>query len=121
MTTPQQMALAHEHRDTVEDVAKHGGRCKVVCKDGFTMSVIAHFAAYCTPRPGWPEALGGASDDNYSGPFTELEVGYPSVKPQPWVKWQRYADNEDHPTESVYSYVPLADIQRLITKHGGYA
>lgn len=120
MSLMKQMQLAHTPRATVDDVAKHGGHCKVICKDGFTMSVVAHFAAYCDPRPGLPEALGGAEDD-YAGPFTHVEVGFPSVKPEPWKAWAKYADEEDDPTGTIYSYVPLRTVNNLVKKHGGYA
>lgn len=120
MISPFQMELSHTQRATVEEVAKYGGRCLAVCKDGFTMSVIAHFAAYCAPRPSWPEELGGAPDD-YTGPFTHLEVGFPSAKPEPWRQWKRYADEDNDPTGTIYSYVPFTTIIRLVKKHGGYA
>ena len=41
---------------------------RIVCADGFSMSVQAHAGSYCTPRQN-------------EGPHTHMEGGYPSSAP----------------------------------------
>ena len=71
---------------------------RVVCADGFSMSVQAHRGAYCSPRDG-------------RGPFWTVEVGFPSahepllgptVEPDP-----------------VWGYVRVETIRAIIAAHGG--
>ncbi len=77
---------------------------EIVCKDGFTMSVQAHYAAYCSPR----------IDD--APRYTAVEIGYPS-RPEPLLLG--WAENEDQPTNTVYGYVPVAMVSMVCAKHGG--
>lgn len=76
---------------------------KVVCADGFSMSVQAREQSYCSPR------------DDF-GPYTEVEVGHPS-------KWdlflQPYAEDPERPTETIYGWVPYFVVQLCIDSHGG--
>jgi len=76
----------------------------IVCKDGFTMSVQAHEAAYCSPR----------IDD--APRYTQVEVGYPSHPEPLLLEW---AENKDRPTGTVYPYVPTHRISLVCVKHGG--
>lgn len=109
------------------------------CRDGFTFSVIAGYGTYCRPRPAfcmndeigimqrYEKGCGKCQPDGYfddahcayRGPYTHLEVGFPSLTPEPWEDWEPYWDGGDHPTGSVYGYVPVELIRRLIIKHGG--
>ena len=77
---------------------------KVVCADGFEMSVQAHHGAYCTPR------VSGAER------YTEVEVGFPSRKEPMLLEW---AEEPATPTESIYGYVPVSTVGLVIAKHGG--
>ena len=77
---------------------------RVVCADGFSMSVQAGRGAYCDPR------VDGART------YTEVEVGYPS-KAEPLLK--RWVEDPDCPTETVYGYVPSSVVRQVINKHGG--
>ena len=76
---------------------------RVTCDDGFSMSVQASVSAYCTPR-------------NDSGPYSEVEVGYPNCRDEMLIQ---YAENPDRPTETVYGYVPCLTVYMVITAHGG--
>ena len=76
----------------------------IVCKDGFTMSVQAHEAAYCSPR----------IDD--APRYTQVEVGYPSHPEPLLLEW---AENKNMPTCTVYPYVPTHRISLVCVKHGG--
>ena len=76
---------------------------RVVCADGFNVSMQASVYAYCDPR----------SD---SGPYSAVELGYPS-EGDPLI--QEYAEDQDQPTSSVYGWVPADIVRQLIAKHGG--
>ena len=76
---------------------------QVVCADGFNMSVQANKNGYCEPR-------------NDTGPYTRVEVGYPSSYDY---FLQKYAENPDAPTDTVYGYVPADTIILCIDAHGG--
>jgi len=77
---------------------------KIVCKDGFEMSVQAGESNYCSPRI-----------DN-AEKYTEVEVGYPTL-PEPLLA--RWAENPNSPTETVYGYVPSTVVSLVCVKHGG--
>jgi hypothetical protein len=76
---------------------------RIVCSDGFNLSVQATHGAYCTPRQN-------------IGPWWEVEVGFPSAKPDLIME---YAEDSDRPTDTVYGYVPIELVQQLIEQHGG--
>tara|TARA_Y100001938_G_C7772209_1_gene273800 strand:+ start:139 stop:459 length:321 start_codon:yes stop_codon:yes gene_type:complete len=77
---------------------------KVVCADGFSMSVQAFDGAYCSPR-----------QDN-APVYTHVEIGYPNREESLIMS---YAETPENPTESVYAYVPVETIFLVISKHGG--
>jgi hypothetical protein len=106
----------------------------VKCVDGFKLSVIAGGGTYCTPRPDiciYPvettlcsRSLGrrGILEDvscSYDGPYSHLEIGYPSECPEPWEIWSEFVEDKDDPTETVYAYVPVEDVRALVELHGG--
>tara|TARA_B100001094_G_scaffold315935_1_gene356539 strand:+ start:5189 stop:5497 length:309 start_codon:yes stop_codon:yes gene_type:complete len=75
----------------------------VKCADGFSMSVQASRRNYNSPR-----------DD--LGPYTEVEVGFPSSYDY---HLHQYAEDPDKPTETVYGYVPADTVIMCIDSHGG--
>jgi len=77
---------------------------KVICADGFTMSVQANENAYCDPRL--------SEQKNYN----LVEVGYPSEIEKLILPW---AERRDRPTDTVYAYVPVDVVTNVIVKHGG--
>ena len=77
---------------------------KVICKDGFTMSVQAGETQYCYPRETGAER------------YTEVEIGFPNRSEELLLE---YADDSDGPTETVYPYVPAPVVTLVIAKHGG--
>ena len=77
---------------------------KVVCADGFEMSVQAHASAYCLPR------MTGAPV------YREVEVGFPSIEEPMLMKW---VEDADKPTDTVYGWVPVQVVTDVIAKHGG--
>lgn len=78
-------------------------RPRIICKDGFTMSVQGSEGHYCSPRK---------TQDWYN----EMEIGFPTQKEEDIMS---YMDGYEDPTESVYGYVPCEIIEKVIDKHGG--
>ena len=77
---------------------------EIECADGVTLSVQASAFHYCTPR-------------NDIGPWTEFEVGFPSVCPPD--SWKEYCEDWGRPTDTVYGRVPQELIWEFIELHGG--
>lgn len=78
---------------------------RLTCKDGFSMSIQASALSYCRPQ------------DNF-GPYTEVEVGYPSTVED---ELMAYAENSEDYTGTVYPYTPIGVVLAIINKHGGVA
>ena len=77
---------------------------KVICKDGFSMSVQANSTSYCHPR------------ESNAKRYKEVEIGYPSSEEELIME---YAEDSTVPTETVYAYVPAPVVTMVIAKHGG--
>lgn len=77
---------------------------RVRCADGFSISVQANEAAYCTPR-------------SNLGPYTDVECGYPSADPGPAML--EHADDRGDPMNTIYAYVPVEIVDALLESHGG--
>jgi hypothetical protein len=78
---------------------------RLTCKNGLTLSVQASYTHYCTPRQD-------------RGPWTHVEVGFPSVKVEALMP---YAEREDKPTDTVYGWVPIELVEQVIQENGGLA
>lgn len=96
----------------------------ITCADGLRLSVIAGPGAYCTPKPELIPSIpaserAGTVDPTCGGPYTHVEVGFPSDRPEPWGEWEAYAEDPDEPTNTVYPFVPIELVQELINTHGG--
>ena len=79
---------------------------KIVCKDGFAVSVQASEGHYATPR-------------NNEGPWCEVELGYPTDGD---VRLTEYMDGDPDrvdPSDTVYGYVPLNIVLEVFEDHGG--
>ena len=105
-------AMLHR-RPAIELLGDHGqpiGICTVtqmprlILDDGASLSVQAGGHLYCSPR-----------DDK--GPYTKVEVGFPSETPPE--AWKEFAEEWDRPTNTVYGYVPLNMVMLYIGAHGG--
>ena len=83
----------------------HGFRrsMPVECADGLRLSVQASENHYCDPKA-------------VDGPWTSVEVGFPSARVEALMP---YAEDIYNPTETVYGYVPIAVVERIIDEHGG--
>lgn len=76
---------------------------RVVCKDGFSVSIQADRGKYCTPRA------------NKAWPYSEVELGFPNQIDELIEDYSEEPGN----TETVYGYVPIEVVNALIDKHGG--
>lgn len=81
-------------------------RPRAKCNDGFSISVQASFCHYCEPRQDGLEE------------YDSVELGYPS---SPDKLIADYAEDDEDLTNTVYGYVPIDVVEKLIEKHGGIA
>ena len=83
----------------------------IVCEDGFTMSVQVGYSLYSTPK-------------KIAKRYSAVVIGYPS-EPEELIK--EYAEfipfgDEDGSidyTDTVYPYVPVKIVDKVLKKHGG--
>ena len=80
---------------------------QIHCTDGFSMSVQVGYSLYSTPK-------------KVAKRYSEVEIGYPSEY-EPLI--EKYAENgfDDSPnfTDTVYPYVPVGIVDKVLKKHGG--
>ena len=74
---------------------------RIICDDGFTMSVQASEFYYCKPREN-------------KGPYYQVEIGFPN---QGEALIAQYAEDIDNLTYTVYGYVPIEIVAQVIQKH----
>ena len=77
---------------------------KIICADGFEMSVQASETHYCSPR------------ETGAVRYSAVEVGIPSRLEELLMP---YCEDPDMPTDTVYGYVPVDVVTNVIVKHGG--
>ena len=99
-----------EYSISPEGVMKVSRNPKLVCKDGFTMSVQAGESLYSSPR-------------DVADKYEQAEVGFPS-SPEPLITkyaedWEVEGDDDQRLCDTVYPYVPVELIDEVIHKHGG--
>lgn len=78
-------------------------RPKIVCADGFKMSVQGNEMAYSIPKKTGTE-------------FKAMEIGFPS---EPEELLLEFAEDPSNPTGTVYGYIALDLIEAVVAKHGG--
>lgn len=100
-------------------------RERVVCKDGFVISIQASEYHYCEPRisQGYLDNklyfVEGWSQQGYIEkfiPYKSVELGFPSVAEEDILD---YAEDPNEPTDTVYGYVPVEIVDKMLEKHGG--
>ena len=79
-------------------------RPHLVCVDGFSMSVQASDIHYCEPR------------ESFLKHYDTVEIGFPSEE-EPLL--MDYAEDPETPTNTVYGYVPIELVDKVLEKHGG--
>jgi hypothetical protein len=83
-------------------------RPPIECADGFSISVQAHYGAYCQPRP--------VSRHHHVDHCEKVECGFPNGPAPELAEWK---DGDGKDEECVYGYVPVTTVLALIEKHGG--
>lgn len=93
--------------DTRRELPSRGlcNRPRVECYDGFSISIQASELHYCTPRT-----------NEVGTVYETVELGYPSDYDDIILA---FAEDEESPEDSVYPYVPVLLVDRLLKKHGG--
>ena len=81
-------------------------RNRIICVDGFTMSVQASSHHYCSPKADVVFAYSAVEIDSPSQPEELLE---------PYME----GDDGDAPTKAIYPYTPADVVLQIIAKHGG--
>ena len=79
---------------------------RVVCEDGFSVSIQAGAHKYCEPRTDYVSTLG----------YRSVELGYPN---RPCAFIVDYAEDPEDLTGTVYGYVPADVVRKMILAHGG--
>ena len=79
-------------------------RPRLYCNDGYSISVQASAFHYCSPR------LNGLQD------YESVELEYPRAEDE---LINEYAEDDLDYTDTVYGYVPIEVVEKLIEKHGG--
>lgn len=97
------MTVANFLYKTYKNVERFKNRSRVVCNDGYNVSIQASEYHYCTPR---------LTQDYYR----EVELGFPSKEDE---LINIYAETDFDYTKTVYGYVPIGIVEELIEKHGG--
>ena len=83
----------------------------IVCGDGFTMSVQVGYSLYSTPK-------------KIAKRYSAVEIGYPSDHEpliEEYAEFIPFGDEDEVPdyTDTVYPYVPVAIVDKVLKKHGG--
>lgn len=78
-------------------------RPRVICKDGYSVSIQANYYCYCLPREN-------------NAIYEEVELGFPSEADELILE---YAEDTYSPKDTVYGFVPVAVVKQLLEKHGG--
>ena len=81
----------------------------IICEDGFSMSVQVGYSLYSTPK-------------KVAKRYSAVEIGYPS-EPEDLIKeYAEFAPFDDDTadyTDTVYPYVPVKIVDKVLKKHGG--
>ena len=82
---------------------------KIICSDGFTMSVQVGYSLYSTPK-------------KVAKRYSAVEIGFPSEPEELIKEYAEFApfdeDTTDY-TDTVYPYVPVKIVDKVLKKHGG--
>ena len=99
-----------EEYSSMKDVLTRSRLPKIICSDGFEMSVQVGFSLYSTPK-------------KVAKRYSAVEIGFPSA-PESLIAeysedWE--IENVDDPRlcETVYGYVPVKVVDKVLKKHGG--
>ena len=77
----------------------------LILANGVSLSIQAGGSHYCEPRKNLP----------YSQ-YQSFEVGFPSARIE---ELMPYCNDEEKPTKTIYTYVPMAVLEHYIVSAGG--
>ena len=94
-----------QHRRTVQRLRGEVTRTvpRIICRDGFSVSVQASHSHYCGPRMDMARI------------YYSVECGFPSENVPEWAGYGESAGGES----DVFGYVPVELVDKVIEKHGG--
>ena len=81
----------------------------IVCTDGFTMSVQVGYSLYSEPK-------------KVAKRYSKVEIGYPSEREtllEEYVELSMFDENFVDYTDTIYPYVPVKVVDKVLKKHGG--
>jgi len=78
----------------------------IVCTDGFSMSVQVGYSLYSTPK-------------KVAKRYSEVEIGYPSERESLLEEYVESFYVTPDFTDSIYPYVPVKVVDKVLKKHGG--
>ena len=81
----------------------------IVCTDGFTMSVQVGYSLYSTPK-------------KVAKRYSNVEIGYPSEHEpliEEYAECYTFEELDIDFTDTVYPYVPVKIVDKVLKKHGG--
>ena len=84
---------------------------QIVCEDGFSMSVQVGYSLYSTPK-------------KIAKRYSAVEIGFPSEHEpliEEWAEFTPFGEEDEEPdyTDTVYPYVPVKVVDKVLKKHGG--
>ena len=97
-----------EEYSSMKDVLTRSRLPKIICEDGFEMSVQVGFSLYSTPK-------------KIAKRYSAVEIGFPSEPEELIKEWAETFHQEDKTdyTDTVYPYVPVKVVDKVLKKHGG--
>ena len=81
----------------------------IVCSDGFSMSVQVGYSLYSKPK-------------KVAKRYSEVEIGYPSEHEpliEEYAECYTFEELDIHFTDTIYPYVPVKIVDKVLKKHGG--
>ena len=84
---------------------------QIVCEDGFSMSVQVGYSLYSTPK-------------KVAKRYSAVEIGFPSEHEpliEEYAEFLPFSEEDGEPdyTDTVYPYVPVKVVDKVLKKHGG--
>ena len=100
-----------EEYSSMKDVLTRSRLPHIVCEDGFSMSVQVGFSLYSTPK-------------KIAKRYSAVEIGFPSEPEElikEWAEFTPFGEEDEEPdyTDTVYPYVPVKVVDKVLKKHGG--
>ena len=99
-----------EEYSSMKDVLTRSRLPHIVCEDGFSMSVQVGYSLYSEPK-------------KIAKRYSKVEIGYPSEPEELIKEWAEFTpfDEDEEPdyTDTVYPYVPVKIVDKVLKKHGG--